>query len=257
MTELASGIYTGTVFHRRHQCREHSFAYRVFMVLVDVDRPHLVTGLSPFWSCNKRNIASLMEKDFLPAYQGSLRQKVASVLEEKGFAAECKHILLLANWRYFGYLINPISCFYCLDDDGHLSYLLLEVTNTPWGERQVYVLPCEKGKKIQDIRFDKAMHVSPFYAMDMQYRLKADIPAERLMLHLDLYQHGEKAFDATLQLQKNSLSKSHLFSVLLRYPFMTLKVAAAIYWQALKLFVKKVPVQPHPLKYRKADHENK
>lgn len=227
------------------------------MMLVDVDHVFDVTQRSPLWSYRRWNIACLFDRDFLPEYEGGFRRKVHNALEDNGLEPNEGRIYLLANWRYFGYLINPVSCFYCLDEDDNLQYLLLEVTNTPWGERQVYALQCEPGRKFQDIVFEKVMHVSPFFAMDMHYHLKTGLPGEQLALNLDLYQGESKVFDATLSLSRKKLTSSHLFGVLIRYPFMTARVVVAIYWQALKLFVKKVPFQPHPSRYRKVQHENK
>ena len=248
MTEPRSALYQGTVRHRRLQEAGHEFCYRLFMVLADIDRLHEITGRSLFWSQEKPNIASFYRRDFLPMYHGTMREKVQQALAGQGFAACSGRILLLANWRYFGYLINPVSVYYCYDDNDQLQYLLLEVTNTPWKERRLYVLPAAADGRLP--AFDKTLHVSPFFAMDMSYRVKASTPAEKLALHLDLQQHGDKAFDATLALSRLPADGWQLAAVLLRYPWMTMKVFLAIHWQALKLYAKKVTVKPHPAKHR-------
>lgn len=245
-----SCIYEGTVRHRRFAVRPHAFDYKVFMMLVDVAEVEAVTRRSWLWSFNRPNLASFRDSDFLATYSGALKQKADAALQAAGRPLADK-VYLLANWRYFGYIINPISCFYCYNNRGELETLIVEVTNTPWKERQVYVLPCAAGQKIQQLEFAKAMHVSPFFGMDMSYRLRCNEPLEQLSLHLENWQQGDKVFDATLALARKPVSGGTLALSLLRYPLMTLQVFAGIHWQALKLYLKKVPVFTHPAKAMK------
>lgn len=256
MIDIQSCIYTGTVRHRRFQHRHHQFSYKLFMMFVDVDELQNLVAKSPLWSLDKKNIACFMHDDYLPRFQGSMREKLHAALHEMGFVANNGRIFLLANWRYFNYLINPISCYYCYDDNNRLQYIVSEVTNTPWGERQLYVLPCDPSSRNQRLHFDKAMHVSPFYAMNMHYQLNSCEPASQLSLHINMLQDRKKVFDATLSLSRKPLTAVNLFCVLLRYPFMTVKVLLAIYWQALKLAIKGVPIQPHPDKCPEIRDEN-
>lgn len=253
---IESGIYQGSVRHRRFSVAHHAFAYKVFMILVDIDNIQAVTRRSWLWSLNKPNIASFYESDFLVQYDGSLREKANAVLENAGVKQPPAKIFLLSNWRYFGYIINPISCYYCYNENNKLENMILEVTNTPWKERKVYVLPCETAQKFQYIQFAKELHVSPFFAMDMIYHLHASEPVAKLALHLENHQDNNKVFDATLTLDKQDISGAHLLLGLIRYPLMTLTVFMAIHWQALKLFLKKVPVQLHPEKYRRKGLNN-
>ena len=140
--------------------------------------------------------------------------------------------------------------------DGRTA-LVLEVTNTPWGQNQVYVLPGDPSKKIQRINFQKEMHVSPFYEMDMTYKLRCHKPDNKLSMQLENHQNNEKQFDATLTLEKEALTGKNLNSILWRYPAMTMKVFAGIYWQALKLWVKGVPFISNPHISRREQNASK
>ena len=126
---------------------------------------------------------------------------------------------------------------------------MAEVTNTPWGERHVYVVEPDRageGDKLQ-AGFSKALHVSPFMTMDMEYRLSATVPGENLDVRMvavrDACCH---LFEAALSLRRRPMTARALNGALIRYPFMTARVTATIYWQALRLRLKGVPFVPHP-----------
>jgi len=150
-------------------------------------------------------------------------------------------ICMLANFRYFGFNINPLATYYCFDESGeNLQAIVAEVNNTPWNERRAYVLEC-KGTPRQVITFEKDFTVSPFNPLNMVYRWRSTIPAATLQLHIDTIQNEKRVTDATLGLNRESIGAKELNLILLRFPFMTLKVFLGIYWQALRLYMKGVP----------------
>ena len=185
-----------------------------------------------------RTVARFRRADYLGDAAIPLEQAVRDLVERKTGRRPEGRIALLTHLRYFGYCFNPVSFYYCFDLAGQVQAVVAEVTNTPWGERCAYVL----GPHYSTTR--KAMHVSPFMPMDLYYDWRFTAPGERLGVGMALERGGQKLFDATLVLSREPVSNR----VLLAFPFMTLKVIASIHWQALKLWLKRVPVYTHPAK---------
>ena len=210
----------------------------------------------------------------VPSIDESVRKAVENKLNFRPSGA----IRVLTNFRYFGYLINPITCYYCFDESEHLQALLIEVTNTPWGQRTHYVLDLRQYQPGESIDFNKDMHVSPFMPMSMIYRWKGSAPGEKLVYSLasfalsdatadtaaeaeDQNDHsdirlasvgdtttGNRQFDSGVNFKRIEITSASLNRVLWQYPWMSGKVALAIYWQALKLWLKRIPFVPHPNK---------
>ncbi|MDX1605444.1 MAG: DUF1365 domain-containing protein, partial [Candidatus Competibacterales bacterium] len=157
-------------------------------------------------------------------------------------------IRLLAHPRHFGYCFNPISIYYCFDAAGEtVDSLIAEVTNTPWGERRAYVLSGGRNAAGRhEYRFRKSLHVSPFMPLALDYRWRGNEPGRRLGVHLEVLRDGVRQFDATLTLQRRPIDGFGLARALWRYPAMTARVSAAIYWQALRLWLKRIPLYDHP-----------
>lgn len=244
---MKSRLYTGTLRHRRHLPRGHEFRYRVFMPFLHLGELDQVLSLSRLWSRGKWAPASFRRADFIGDPQLSLDEAVRQRIREVTSETHRGPIYLLANLRYFGFQMNPIACYYCFEEDGEtLAYLVAEVTSTPWNERHSYVLRATAGERVLRQCFDKAMHVSPFNPMNMRYDWRSNVPGPRLAIHLENHSERGREFDATLALEAQPLTTRSMNRVLWQFPLMTAKVALAIYWQALKLFLKRVPLHAHP-----------
>jgi DUF1365 family protein len=238
------------VRHRRFGPTENTFRYSVFMTLLDLAELDEVFRGRWFWSAHRPALAWFRREDHLGDPAVPLDTTVRDLVEAETGRRPAGPIRLLTNLRFFGYVINPISVYYCFDEaDQQLDTVVLEVHNTPWGEIHPYVLgapePDARGAALA-YHFTKAMHVSPFMDMDMEYRCRITPPGKQIVLHLENWQDGNCLFDATMTLARREMDGNALAAALFRHPFMTWKVAAGIYFQALRLWLKGTPFFPHP-----------
>jgi DUF1365 family protein len=247
---MEAAICTGTLRHRRFTPVKHEFAYPVFMALLDIDCFAELAKVSPFLSYNRFNWAAFYERDHFGDARLRLRQRLEKDAAAKGLTLPDGKIFLLTHLRYFGYVFNPVSFFYCHDRAENLQMILAEVNNT-FGDSENYWLasPNEwRSEKVHRYRDAKRLHVSPFNHMKLDYTFVFHEPneSENLLVHMNTIEDGVVNFDATLALKRQAFTSKTLHRALLKYPFMTAKVITAIHWQALKLYLKKAPFYSDP-----------
>jgi DUF1365 family protein len=247
---MHSALYTGQLRHRRFSPRAHAFSYAICMVWLDLSELDSVFRGRWFWSTRRRALAWFRRADYLGDAAVSLDEAVRQRVAQSLGTRPAGPIRMLGQLRNFGHCFNPVVFYYCYDaQDTRVQTIVAEITSTPWRERHSYVLPvamdCEPGTAM---RFDleKDFHVSPFMPMAQDYRWHFGIPGPRLAVHMENCQDGIQVFDATLSLSRRAVSTASLALVLLRFPASTLRVLAAIHWQALRLWFKRVPFHPHP-----------
>lgn len=159
-------------------------------------------------------------------------------------------IRLLTHLRYYGYCFNPVSFYYCFNEQAtQVETVLAEITNTPWKERHAYVLPRTPAMNGQlRFQFEKTFHVSPFMPMDHRYVWRFSTPGRKLGVHMENFDARGKLFDATMSLTRREITTRTLAGALLRYPWMTASVATSIHWNALRIWRKGNQFYPHPAK---------
>jgi len=233
----------------------------MFMLYLDLAELPELFDRHWLWSARRSAIARFRREDHLGDPAIPLEESVRNLVAAEAGQRPAGPIRLLTHLSYFGYVFNPVSFYYCFDaDDTRVETIVAEVNNTPWGERHRYVLPqgMNAGTQGHGRYFPrKVMHVSPFMEMDVAYDWRFSEPAQLLTVHMENAREGRKIFDATLTLEREEISSASLARALAGYPLMTLKVMAAIHWQALKLWIKGAPVHDHPDKHRPALKETR
>ncbi|MEM7246388.1 MAG: DUF1365 domain-containing protein [Acidobacteriota bacterium] len=247
---MKSCLYRGWVRHRRHEPFAHALRYRLFLCYLDLDELPRVFDDRWLWSIERPNVASFRRSDYLGDPSVPLAQAVRDRVEDRTGRRPEGPIRLLTHLRFWGACFNPVSFYYCFDrDDRDVECIVAEITNTPWNERHAYVLPCDASSRDGRLlrhRFPKSFHVSPFIGMDVECDWRFSRPGEGLTVQMDNLEEGQRAFDATLVLERREMTTRQLATCLTAHPFMTAEVVGGIYWQALKLKLKGAPFFPHP-----------
>jgi DUF1365 family protein len=253
MTAGPSGLYVGRVMHQRLKPRRHGLAYRVFSVLFDLDELPALDARLRWFSVGRFNLFS-----FHPADHGDgsavdgagLRAQLDARVREAGLPTGGP-IRLLAMPRLLGYAFNPLSVWFChAPHDGGLQAIVYEVNNT-FGERHSYLIEvggAQREAALVEQRCDKQMFVSPFLGMDLHYRFRIEPPQDALSIGVSVHEpDGRAVLNARLDARRRPLTDAALLRVFLTHPLLTLKVVAGIHWEALRLWLKGVPLQQRPV----------
>jgi hypothetical protein len=227
--------------HMRLIPRRHRFRYRVFSILLDIDRLDETLGASRVMRRNRFGILSFHDRDHGPRDGGALRPWVDAELARAGLPRP-ERVELLCFPRMWGYVFNPLSIYYCLDGEGNLTAVLYEVKNT-FGDQIAYALPvgAASGGAFRHSQA-KEMYVSPFIGMDQTYRFDIAPPDARLALRIRQAGPEGETLIATQTGDARPFTDAGLLGAALSHPLMTFKVMAAIHWEALRLWLKRVPL---------------
>ncbi len=243
---IAEGLYVGRVMHHRIRPKRHRFVYRVFTLMLDIDRLELTAGNLRLLSHGSANLFSLHNEDHGQRDGSPLRPWVEQELESNGISVPAVHIRLLAMPRFLGYVFNPLSIFYCYDDEEQLFAVIYEVKNT-FGGQYAYVLPVPRNDT-KSGRFhqkcNKDFYVSPFIESHGNYRFNLNSPKEDLDVRITEYVDNKPLLVATLQGKHKPLTDSQLVIQALKHPFLQQQVIALIHFEAFRLWRKGIKLQP-------------
>ncbi|WP_299013326.1 DUF1365 domain-containing protein [uncultured Photobacterium sp.] len=253
---MNSALFVGSVRHRRFTPVRHSFSYPMFMPLIDLDELEELQASVVGFGQNLLNFARFRAEDYLndhntnafPSAAGALKQAVVDKVEELTGERVDGRVMLLCQLRYAGLYFSPLNLYYLYDQHDNWRWVLAEVSNTPWNERHYYALPAKMRWQKDTWLEKKAFHVSPFNPMSQNYYWRLKDPASQLLIHLDIHSSddNQKVLDATLVMKRRPFTSKEFWLLIARTPVQTAKVVIGIYWQALRLWFKKVPFYSHP-----------
>lgn len=243
---MNSALYTGVVWHQRLRPLRHRLRYRMFSLLLDLDELPALAARLRLFSLDRFNLFSWHRRDHGAGEPEGPRAHVERQLRAAGLPAGGA-IRLLAMPRILGYAFNPLAVYFCHAPTGPLQAILYEVNNT-FGERHSYLIPVDPAQEQAwvDQRCDKRMHVSPFLPLDMHYRFRVRPPGEQLSIGVQTHDAQGAVLLARLDAQRRPLTDAALLRAFCTHPLLTLKVIAAIHWEALQLWRKGARLHPRP-----------
>jgi DUF1365 family protein len=238
---LNSSIYKAQVYHSRFTGVINRFSYRMFTFLLDLDELESLSEKKYFFSLNSFSLFSFYDKDHLNLGKGSTKDNLIEYIRSCGYKGEIGRIYLLTNLRVLGYVFNPVSFYFILNEKGQKSCAVAEVGNT-FGELKPYFFakPEANGKFDFSLLVDKFFYVSPFISLDSKFHFQLTVPDEKLKIFVDSYEGEKKALATAYIGEKKIFSDLNLIKYFLLHPFVTVKVIGAIHYQALKLILKRL-----------------
>lgn len=238
----SSAIYECEVMHRRLTPTVHQFRYRVFYLWLDLDELPMLDKQLRLLGHNRSRVFSFFDADHLGSEPGPLKARLLAWLVAEGVdTTRIATVHLLCFPRVLGYVFNPVCFFYCFDKDGTPIYAVTQVTNT-FKEQKLYLVQDQEA----DGRFrrivPKHFYVSPFMDLELCFDFKLRVPGEKLEIHIDDRKADERVLLSALTGTRTALTDARLLWCAVKYPLLTLKVIFLIHWEALRLWLKRLPV---------------
>jgi uncharacterized protein len=240
MTSMRSGLYVGTVVHKRLMPHRHAFSYRVFALCLNVDEIDRIHSELRLFSRNAQNVLSFWDRDLGEARDQPVGDKARRLLADAGLEDFGCSIELVCYPRVLGYVFNPLSVYFCRNDEGRLGAIIYEVTNT-FGERRAYLIevPQQRGTIAQACA--KELYVSPFTAPTGTYSFHVRPPGADLLVGVAFRDAQGPVLKTHFRAERFDLNDGIVLRQLVGNPMMTLKVIGAIHYEAARLWLKGIP----------------
>ncbi|HLX15727.1 MAG TPA: DUF1365 domain-containing protein [Bradyrhizobium sp.] len=242
----AAALYFGEVMHARLKPVGHRFHYRVMSLLIDLDRLDAADRQSRLFGVNRPALYSFHEADHGDRDGSPLRVYAGRRARELDVDLTGGRVLLLCYPRLLGYTFNPLSVYFCYRADGQLALLIYEVRNT-FGYIHAYALAVH-ADEISDAgvrqQQDKLFYVSPFVEMAMRYHFRVFPPGSTVKLRILETDREGPLLAATFNGHRRALNTMGLLHSFFALPLVTVKIIAAIHWEALRLWLKGVRLVP-------------
>lgn len=245
--EIIPQIFTAKVMHKRFFPKVNAFTYGAYYLALPLSKLHHEITTENF-AINKPGILSFYEKDH-GDYQGNLHGWVNNILKDNKLDNKVSDIILIAMPRILGYVFNPVSFYFFLDEKANLRAVLCEVNNT-FGETHSYLCANKNGSIINSddwLEANKLFHVSPFLEREGYYKFRFSLKDNKLGIWIDFYnKDAKKQLVTSLVGSLQPLTKSNLRKAVLKHPLVSLKTIFLIHWQAIKLIAKGIKYIPKP-----------
>jgi len=237
MSHFTSCIYSGFVTHERFKPKKHFFSYKTFSLLIDLNEIEDIEKKIKFFSYNKFNILSFYNLDHGNRDGSSLIKWVKNTLKKSKLNFKIGKIKLLCYPRFFGYVFNPLSVFYCYDINFKLKAILYEVKNT-FNEQHTYIFRCSTSSNLILHKCNKKFYVSPLIEMETFYNFRLLKPGKKLNVLIKQNDKKGLLLIARQTGKRLNLSSKNLFFEFLKHPLMSFKVILAIHFEAFRLWSK-------------------
>ena len=253
----AASLYFGKVMHARLKPKMHRFSYKIFSLVIDLDRYEEAQQYCRLFSVNKPGLISFHEKDHGLRDGSSLRQHLNNLLEQGGIQKPEK-ILLWCNPRVLGYTFNPLSVYFCYNEHGEVIALVYQVNNT-FGQTHSYVAKVASDENnVSSIKnsAQKCFYVSPFLDMNLRYDFRIQPPSEDLRIRILEHDQNGPILSATFSGTRKALSAKSLLMGMLKTMGLTWKITAGIHYEAVLLWFKGHKLRPRPTPPEKPSYIN-
>jgi DUF1365 family protein len=248
--DFKSSIYEAKVYHTRLKGVKNIFSYGVYTFLLDLAEIDTLDKNYFLFARNRFSLFSFYDKDHLDLGEADIQKNIHAYIRKEGYKGTIGKIFLLTNLRVLGYVFNPVSFYFILNEEAEKVCAIAQVGNT-FGEMKPYFFPkpVTEGDFDFVLEADKFFYVSPYISLDSKFIFKLKMPSEQLKIQVDSYESGEKVLGTAYTGKKKEFNNSKLLLYFLKYPFVTVKVIGAIHIQALKLYMNKLPF------LKKSDHQ--